>query len=507
VVKGWLISRRGFGYGGPMIRVYFQKKPIRRMFLQAIWACVFVAFVQPVVARELKITQSVDLIATSARLSGSKSIVLLDAVTGAVLDSYHGAKKLPPASVTKLGTTLYALDALGADTTFKTRLLATGPISKGVLKGDLVLQGSGDPRLDTDALGALAEQLKAKGVTAVSGKFYVYAGAVPYQHEIDPEQPEQVGYNPTIAGMNLNFNRVFFQWKRGAKGYALTMLAQARKYAPEVHGIKMAVIDRDMPVFLYGLVKGSDTWTVAKSALGKGGSRWLPVRNPAAYAGEVFRQVAAMNGIRIPKPEVTRKPVAGTPIAVWQSRSIRVLLKSMLKYSTNMTAEIMGLQATLKRGKPADTLQASAQEMTKWLAATYGLHGARFVNHSGLSGDSRVSAREMAKLLVSVKWDGPLRPLMKGITLRNTKGKKAAIKGTKVVVKTGTLNFASDLAGYVTCPNGRKLVFAILTADLKKRAGIAKEDRERPPGSRSWIHKSRRMQHRLLRYWVQKYGT
>ncbi len=431
----------------------------------------------------------------------------MDAVTGAILDSYHGTKKLPPASVAKLGTTLYALDALGAEATFKTRILATGPIKKGVLKGDLILEGAGDPRLDTDALGALAEQLKAKGVKAVSGKFYVYAGALPYQYEIDPEQPEQVGYNPTIAGLNLNFNRVFFQWKRGAKDYSLTMRAQDRKYAPVVRGVKMAVIDRDEPVFIYGSVKGSDSWSVAKSALGKGGSRWLPVRLPAKYAGEAFREVAAMNGIRLPKPKVTRDPVSGTPIAVWESRSLRLLLKSMLKYSTNMTAEIMGLHATLKRGKPADTLEQSAQEMTHWLASTYGLRGATFVNHSGLSGDSRISAREMARLLVSAKWDGPLRPLMKGITLRDTKGRKSPIKNTKIVVKTGTLNFASDLAGYVACPNGRKLVFVILTADMKKRSNIAKEDRERPPGSRRWVHRSRAMQHRLLRYWVRKYGT
>lgn len=487
--------------------VYFQKKLIRRIVLQAaIWAVLFVAFSGCLAAKELQIKQSLNLIATSARLSGSQSIVLMDAITGAVLDSYHGAKKLPPASVTKLGTTLYALDALGARTTFKTRLLVTGPIRKGVLMGDLILEGSGDPRLDTDALGALAEQLKAKGVKAVDGKFYVYAGALPYQHEIDPGQPEQVGYNPTIAGINLNFNRVFFQWKRKAKDYTLTLLAQARKYAPEVYGIKMAVKNRDKPVFLYGYINGSDNWSVAKSALGKGGSRWLPVRRPAKYAGEVFSAVAAINGIRLPKPKVTREPVSGTPIAVWESRSLRVLLKSMLKYSTNMTAEIMGMHATLKRGKSADTLRASAQEMTRWLSSTYGVRGAKFVNHSGLSEDSRISAHEMAKLLVNAKWDGPLRPLMKEITLRETKGKKSPIAKTKVVVKTGTLNFASDLAGYVTCPNGRKLVFAILTADMKKRASIAKEDRERPPGSRSWVRRSRAMQHQLLRYWVRKYG-
>jgi len=109
--------------------------------------------------------------------------------------------------------------------------------------------------------------------------------------------------------------------------------------------------------------------------------------------------------------------------------------------------------------------------------------------------------------LVNAKWDGPLRPIMKEITLRNAEWKKAPISGAKVVVKTGTLNFASALAGYVTCPNGRKLTFAIFTADMNKRAKITKKNRERPAGGRTWARKSRVMQHQLLQYWVRKYGT
>jgi len=484
----------------------FFNKPNRRLFLKTVLTGLVVC-TAPLAAQDLQIKQSLKIITEVAGLSGSKSIVVMDAVTGAVLESYNGSKTLPPASVAKVATTLYALSTLGADTTFKTRLLATGPISNGVLNGDLILEGSGDPRLDTDALGALAEQLKAQGVRAVRGKFYVYAGALPYQREIDKEQPDHVGYNPTIHGINLNFNRVFFQWKRGTEGYGLSMLAQARKYSPEVLGIKISTKNRKLPVFSYRSVNGKDNWVVAKSALGKGGSRWLPVRKPAEYAGEVFRTVAALNGIRIPKHKVTEKPVSGHPVAVWESGTIRALAKSMIKYSTNMTAETLGLNATIKSGKAVGSLRASGQAMTKWLEATYGVRGAKFVDHSGLGSDSRISAHEMARLLVNAKWDGPLRPLMKEITLRNGKWQKAPIAGAKLVVKTGTLNFASALAGYVTCPNGRKLAFAIFTADMPKRASIAKKDRERPAGAKAWARRSRVMQHQLIRHWIAACGV
>jgi serine-type D-Ala-D-Ala carboxypeptidase/endopeptidase (penicillin-binding protein 4) len=482
------------------------KNPNRRLVLKSAIASLFLP-VFSAAGQELKIKKTTKLIAEAAGLSGTKSIVVMDALTGEVLESYNGSKTMPPASVAKVGTTLYALSALGAAATFKTRLIATGPIESGVLKGDLILEGAGDPGLDTDGLGSLAEQLKARGVKAVRGKFYVYAESLPYQRQIDPEQPDYVGYNPTIHGINLNYNRVYFQWKRGAAGYILSLLAQARKYAPEVLGIKIVLKNSNLPVFTYRSVNGSDHWSVAKSALGKSGSRWLPVRQPADYAGEVFRSVAAYNGVRMPVHKVTEQSVTGTEVAVWESRDIRAMVKSMIKYSTNITAETLGMNATIKRGKTAGTLRHSAQVMTKWLEAQYGVRGAKFVDHSGLGSDSRISGHEMARLLVNAKWDGPLRPLMKEITLRNSKGKKSPISGAKLVVKTGTLNFASALAGYVTCPNGRKLVFAVFTADMKKRAKIAKKDRERPPGTRRWVRNSRVMQHQLVRHWVQSYGA
>ncbi len=207
----------------------FLTKPNRRVFLKSILASLTVPFA-PVVAQELKVKNSVKLIAESAGLSGIKSIVVMDALTGTVIESYNGSKTLPPASVAKAATALYALSVLGTETTYKTRLRATGPIENGVLKGDLILEGSGDPRLDTDALGSLAEQLKTRGVKAVRGKFYVYAGALPYQRQIDPEQPDHVGYNPAIQGINLNFNRVYFQWRRGAEGYILDPIHNRVEY-------------------------------------------------------------------------------------------------------------------------------------------------------------------------------------------------------------------------------------------------------------------------------------
>ena len=77
------------------------------------------------------------------------SFVVADTQTGEILESHNPLRSLPPASVIKTITGFYALETLGPDFTFETKLITTGPIIDGVLDGDLILIGGGDPTLDT----------------------------------------------------------------------------------------------------------------------------------------------------------------------------------------------------------------------------------------------------------------------------------------------------------------------------------------------------------------------
>ena len=151
----------------------------------------------------------------AARLGGAVGFVAVDAETGEVLDALNPELRLPPASVAKSATSYYALSRLGAEYRFVTRLVATGPVVDGRIEGDLILRGAGDPQFDTDMLGDMAARLKARGVREVAGAFRVDAGALPALPFIDPEQPDQVGYNPALGGLDLNYNRVHFEWARG----------------------------------------------------------------------------------------------------------------------------------------------------------------------------------------------------------------------------------------------------------------------------------------------------
>ena len=440
------------------------------------------------------------------KLSGTVAFAVADARTGKWLECENEQTGTPPASTAKAITALYALDALGPDYKFQTQLLATGGIVNGQVEGDLILRGGGDPTLDTNTLAAMAAQLKAAGIIGVKGGFKVFEASLPVLRQIDREQPDHVGYNPGVSGLALNFNRVHFEWKRASSGYTVTMDGRSGKYRPAVAMAAMKVRDRSTPIYTYEDRAGRDNWTVAKGALGKGGSRWLPVRKPGLYAGDVFATLAGAHGIRLGKPQIVEKLPRGEAVVTHVSEPLQGILRGMLKYSTNLTAEMVGLAASTKRLGQVGNLRASAAEMNRWAISALGMSAPKLVDHSGLGDDSQMTALDMARALIKMH-ESPLRPILKRIAMRDKKGRPVKSHPLVVDAKTGTLNFVSGLAGYLTAPDGRVMAFAILAADAGERAKISRAERERPPGARTWNRRAKRVQQALMERWGVLYGT
>jgi serine-type D-Ala-D-Ala carboxypeptidase/endopeptidase (penicillin-binding protein 4) len=368
------------------------------------------------------------------------------------------------------------------------------------VQGDLILAGGGDPTLQTDQLGDLVARLAGIGLRGVTGRYLYWDADLPGLPYVAADQPDHVGYNPAIAGLNLNFNRVHFEWKRNGDGWSVAVDARGERFLPEVDLVHVAVVDRQAPLFTYQPGTTSEGWTVASAALGKGGSRWLPVRHPGLYTAEVFRTLGRAQGIRLPQAGLTGS-ANGTEIGRIDSEPLPDVLRDMLKYSTNLTAEVVGLNTSGARD-----LAASGAAMATWANATFGI-SARFDNHSGLGGQTRISPADMAKALVAAGRDRRgLKPLLRDVGMRDDKGKEIKGHATKVLAKSGTLNFVSGLAGHVVPPGGRELVFAIFSADPARRDGIAVADREEPPGVKDWTRRARRMQGQLISGWAALYA-
>lgn len=442
-----------------------------------------------------------------AAIGGRVAFVVADATTGTVLEGMNPLFPLPPASVAKAVTCSYALERLGPDYRFETRIVADGTISDGRLEGDLWLVGSGDPTFDTDTLAGMADALRAQGLRAVTGRLMVADGALPAILEVDPSQPAHVGYNPAISGLNLNFNRVYFEWARHAGEYTIALDARSETLRPAVQIARMRIADRSDPVYTYEHIEGRDHWSVARAALGDRGSRWLPVRRPSAYAAEVFQTLARAAGISFSgfalAPDA---PVGATVLVVHQSEPLSVILRDMMRWSTNLTAEVVGLKATIMGGQRPDDLAQSAGAMSAWMRAKLGARQAGFVDHSGLGDQSRLRPHDMVSALVAAGPTGALRQMMRAQPMLDGRGRPIADHPVQVAAKTGTLNFVSSLAGYARLPSGRDLAFAVFCADTARRDGLSEAERERPEGARPYNQRAKRLQQQLIERWAALYA-
>jgi len=440
---------------------------------------------------------------TDSRLTGEVGVAVADIDDLlATTEGIGGARLLPPASVAKTFTSVYALGTLGPDHRFTTRLLTDGEIVDGVLTGDLILAGGGDPHLVTDDLAKMAERMRDAGLREVRGRFLVWEGALPTVRHIDPDQMEHLGYSPAVCGLNLNFNRVHFEWRPAASGYTVTMDARSDTRRPDVAMARMRIEDRDLPVYTYSDAGGVDNWTVAKSALGDGGARWLPVRFPGLYAGDVFRTLATGVGVRLPAAEITDRPPVGTPLVVYPSAPLSDIVTDMLFHSTNLTAEVIGMAATAANQGVVRDLGYSSASMARWLVGRYGV-AARLVDHSGLSDRSRVTAYGMVRFLSRPEVEEILRPRLKTVPILDGDGRPIPNHAINLVAKTGTLNFVAALAGYERTAGGGTKVFAIFAADVDRRAASKTSQDEVPRGARSWNARARALQQKFLVQWGQ----
>ncbi len=402
------------------------------------------AAIRPLAAATLE-----ELIQGRGFATDAVALVIEDMATGDVLVTHRASVPGPAASTLKLATAIAALDRLGAEHRFATRVLASGTIDPaGRLAGDLVLQGGGDPLLDLDGLMTLALAVHDAGVRVVEGRFVLDDTSLPRLPVINPDQPVEAGYNAGIGALSLAFNRV------------------ERLPVPGGHFTIPSLAER------------GPAW----SRLPFDGPASVPVQDAGRHAALVFRDLAASLGIRMPEPERVAVPVGNVRLlGTMPSRSLRDIVQAMLLYSNNQVAEILGLAAT---GAPS--LGASASRIAADLEAALpdvDWRGFVLTNHSGLDPAARASVdqllamlrlgetrHEIMALLPVAGWSGSLQ--------RRFKTPEAALR---IWAKTGSLDFASALVGYVLPTDGRPLRIAVLITD---EAGRRRRDAvEVPPAA------------------------
>lgn len=134
-------------------------------------------------ATNKQIQQYLNGLAAKGHLSGLQGVWIQSGNT--LLANHQGTVPLPAASVTKVATTLAALETFGPDHRFVTLISATGPIYEGVLQGDLVVKGGEDPFFVWEEAIALGNLLNRLGIRRVAGNLIV-VGKFYMNFEVNP---------------------------------------------------------------------------------------------------------------------------------------------------------------------------------------------------------------------------------------------------------------------------------------------------------------------------------
>jgi serine-type D-Ala-D-Ala carboxypeptidase/endopeptidase (penicillin-binding protein 4) len=326
----------------------------------------------------------------------------VDISTGRPVYAHNLALPLIPASNEKLAVTYAALVAFGPAHQFDTEVVGAGE-QEGVLwRGDLVLKGYGDPTLSTLRLHALAAQVRAAGITRVTGR---------------------------LVG-----DESYFDSRRTAPGW------KSWFFINESAPLSALTVDR-------GRYRGRTS------------------RNPALAAAESFREALRAAGISIAGRTLVGKAAEDAlPLATSSSVPLAHVLRFMNRESDNFTAEVLLKHLGTQLADQGTTYAGSAVVRQILAEQEIPLAGVRIVDGSGLSRLNRLTPTTLVALLRKSYDDPLLREVLisslpvagrTGTLRRRMRGSPAA---GRVVAKTGTTREASALAGYVK----RRYVFAIL---------------------------------------------
>lgn len=395
----------------------------------------------------------------------------------------HGAgSKMVPASTMKLFTSAIVLEKLGPEHTFSTDVLRDGALgADGVVRGNIILRGDGDPSLSPrfvrggpDAsMTTLARFVAGAGITRVRGDLIADASAL--ESRRIPEgwltRYASSGYAAPFSALSLNENIVIVGVSAGRAGGLATVLLE-----PATHGLQIVNTVRTVAgsgARIHARRIGDDRIVVS----GTIGSRASPVRSqlvvgdPVTFTAGAFRAALEAQGVTVDGVlRVGRTPDNATLITSLPSPPLARLVSTMNRESINIVAELLFRGAA--RGLDGRTLgsaENAATTLNEFLVRQVGASAdaVSVTDGSGLSVLDRVTARSLVQLLShahGASWGSAFHaslPVAGESELLRNRMRATPAQGN-LHAKTGTTNDVIGLSGYVTAENGEILAFAFL---------------------------------------------
>ena len=406
-----------------------------------------------------------------------------EALAAVVVDASPGSRTTPlltlranaavnPASVMKLVTTYAALELLGPSYTWATPVFVDGTIEGGVLKGNLIIQGRGDPKLVVERLWLLMRRVQGLGIKTITGDILLdrsaFAASTQSQNPADFDGEPLRPYNAVPDALLINFKSVVMTFTPNASaGHASVSIdpplasVQVPASVPLLPGadcgdyragLKADFSDPFRIGFKGGLPAscGEKTWAVAYA-------------DPASYAERavlgMWQELGGKLGGRVKEG---RPPAGLRPTFEATSPPLANVITDINKYSNNVMAQqlflTLGLQAT-----GTASAEASRDVLRSWWRDRFGdADQPTLDNGSGLSRNERITPQGLARLLQTAFASGTMPELMSSLPIAGVDGtlkrQKSRLSQGWAHLKTGTLRDSTALAGYVHTPSGRRLV-------------------------------------------------
>ena len=422
----------------------------------------------------------------------SVGIYVQDVTADRPLLAIGDERALNPASTIKLLTTFAALDQLGPAYQWTTEVYTTGTLQGDVLIGDLILKGCGDPRMTLENFWLMLRGLRARGVREIRGdlvldrSYFTAEDIDPADFDSEPTRP----YNTPPDALLVNFKTVHLQFVPDPERRVLKIIAEPA--LPQVPVLNNVTLDN--------AACGDWVSRLNLTALGDSSSaRLLFGGNYSLACGEKERNYSVLGHAQYVHALFTllwrelggafaggvrdgETPAGAQRLLAHQTQTLAEIVRDINKFSNNVMARQLYLTfGAIALGAPASA-EKSARAIRQWLAARQ-LSFAELAleNGSGLSRVERISAKNMAQLLLSAQRSAIMPEFAASLPLVAVDGTmKKRLAGAAVAgqahIKTGTLSGVRAIAGYVLDSKGRMIVVVFMVNHARASGAQVAQD-------------------------------
>ncbi|MEO8739716.1 MAG: D-alanyl-D-alanine carboxypeptidase/D-alanyl-D-alanine-endopeptidase [Casimicrobiaceae bacterium] len=390
------------------------------------------------------------------------------------LVAQDATRPMNPASTMKLLTTFAGLELLGPGYRWRTEAYADGPIANGVLDGNLVLKGYGDPKITLEQFQDFVKQLRATGLTTIRGdlvidRTYFALGAHdPSAFDGEPLKPYNVGPDALL----LSFKSVRFVFAPNAAGDAVAVHAEPALGSVAIRGAPRLVQGdcgdwrSALQASFANSATGAEATFSGRYPVACGERDWyVAVLDHTHFVRDTFaRAWADAGGTFDGRVREGKVAARAKLLATLESPPLYDVVRDINKLSNNVMARQLFLTLATTGFPPPATTAHATDVIKRWLREKK-LQFPELVldNGSGLSRHERIAAQSLARLLAAAYASNVRADYVSSLAVAATDGtvrkrfEKDAV-AEQAFLKTGSLEGVRAIAGYVFAPGGRTFV-------------------------------------------------